>query len=169
MNKIKKTIRRILITGGFYFGSLATNVFAKPIMESWDGGIDGGGSTSGGGGAGADSGGGAASNGLSGSGSSVSLNSFNVKKYLIAPGQNSDHLSIGQTIVTIINYLSLLLGSFAFLALVVGGIILVTSAGREHSTTRGKDIIKYAIMGLIITLGAYFITEYVRSIFYDVK
>jgi hypothetical protein len=60
-----------------------------------------------------------------------------------------------------------MIGSVAFLAIIVGGFMLVTSAGKEAQVTKGKDIVKYAIIGLVIAMSAYFITSFVQSIFYE--
>lgn len=75
--------------------------------------------------------------------------------------------SIAEFIVKGINYLSLLIGSFSFLAIVVGGFLLVTSGGLESQLQRGKDIIKFAIIGLIVTMLAFFIVSFVQSIIYE--
>jgi hypothetical protein len=91
---------------------------------------------------------------------------LNVGQYLIAEGQVKPS-SIGQYIVRVINFLTLAIGSFAFLAIVIGGVILLISTGNESLLQRGKDIIKFAVIGLIVALAAYFITAFVQSIFYE--
>jgi len=99
------------------------------------------------------------------------IESFSVGKYLIAPGQTNVVKEgvpvVAVYIVRLINFLSLLIGSFAFLAIVIGGIMLVTSGGQEQQLTKGKDVIKYAIIGLAVALASYFITAFVQSIFYE--
>lgn len=97
----------------------------------------------------------------------VDTSSFNVNTYLSAPGQEHQPTSISQYLLRLVNFLTLLIGSFAFLAIVVGGIMLMTSAGNTTQETKGKDILKYAITGLVIAMAAYFITAFVQSIFYD--
>jgi|WetSurMetagenome_2_1015567.scaffolds.fasta_scaffold118474_4 hypothetical protein len=99
--------------------------------------------------------------------------SFNVSSYLTAPGQNKDIVKQGSPaiailIVRLINYLALTVGSFAFLAIVVGGFMMVTSGGAEQQISKGKDVLKYAIIGLLVALSAYFITAFVQSIFYEI-
>ncbi len=93
--------------------------------------------------------------------------SFNVKKYLTTTGQENQPLDIASYLVRFINFLSALIGGVAFLAIVIGGIILLTSAGQENQLTKGKDIIKYALIGLVVALASYFITAFVQSIFYE--
>ncbi|MBD3328321.1 hypothetical protein GF340_03375 [Candidatus Peregrinibacteria bacterium] len=88
---------------------------------------------------------------------------------LRAPGQ-ADPAEIGNVgvyIVRVINFLALTIGSFAFLAIVIGGILLLTAAGQEQQIQKGKDIIKFAVIGLIVALMAYFIVAFVQSIFYE--
>jgi hypothetical protein len=99
-------------------------------------------------------------------------NSFNVTKYLKAEGQNMSYIGEGKSpvggfIVRGVNFLSLMIGSFAFLAIIIGALFLLTSGGDQNRTTRGKDIIKFAIIGLVVSLLAYFITSFTQSIFYE--
>jgi hypothetical protein len=98
--------------------------------------------------------------------------SFSVKN-LTVTGQNIDTIigegkhPIAAYIIRTINFLSLTIGSLALLAIIVGGIMLLTSGGKESQTTKGKDIIKDAIIGLVVAFCAYFITAYVQSVFYE--
>jgi len=97
--------------------------------------------------------------------------SFSVKKYLTVSGQNQTYLQstnpIASFIIQAINFLVLTIGSFSFLALIIGGFILMTSHGSENQRTKGKDVIKYALTGLVVVLMAYFITAFVQSLFYE--
>jgi len=97
--------------------------------------------------------------------------SFSVKKYLTVSGQNQTYLQstnpIASFIIQAINFLVLTIGSFSFLALIIGGFMLMTSHGSENQRTKGKDVIKYALTGLVVVLMAYFITAFVQSLFYE--
>jgi|GEM_PF-2030564 len=97
---------------------------------------------------------------------------FNVKGYLTADGQTQQYFKssnpIATLIIEIINFLVYTIGSLCFLALVIGGFILVTSHGNENSVTKGKEVITMALIGLAITLLSFFITAFVQSIFYEV-
>ncbi len=102
----------------------------------------------------------------------VSIPTFNVTTYLTAKDQkNTDapalKAGIGGIAVRLINQLSFIIGSFAFLAIVVGGFFYLTSAGQENQITKAKTIVKYAITGLVIGLSSYYITLYVQKIFYE--
>lgn len=94
------------------------------------------------------------------------METFKVGTYLVAKGQQKPS-QIGAYIVRLINFLSMVIGSFAFVAIVIGGIMMVGSGGQEQPISRGKDIIKYAIMGLVVAFSAFFITSFVQSIFYE--
>ncbi|MCC7197563.1 hypothetical protein IT413_05215 [Candidatus Peregrinibacteria bacterium] len=94
------------------------------------------------------------------------METFKTGTYLLAKGQQKP-LPIGAYIVRLINFLSMVIGSFAFVAIVIGGIMMVGSGGQEQAISRGKDIIKYAIMGMVVAFSAFFITSFVQSIFYE--
>jgi hypothetical protein len=98
--------------------------------------------------------------------------SFNVGDYLTTTGQKQDYLQtgnpIGSFIIQIVNFLSFMIGSLCFLAIVVGGFFLLTSHGNENQLTKGKGIIQYAVIGLVVVFMAYYITAFVQSIFYEV-
>lgn len=100
-----------------------------------------------------------------------STESFSVGKYLKEKDQGQAYLKsdnpVASFIVQIINFLVLTIGSFSFLAVIFGGITLLTSHGNETQVTKGKEILKYAITGLVVTLSAYFITAFVQSLFYE--
>ena len=95
----------------------------------------------------------------------------NVKDLLSANGQQQRYFQSGNpiasAIIQIINFLVLTVGSVCFIAIVIGGFILMTSHGNENMVSKGKDIITMAIIGLIIVLMAYFITSFVQNIFYE--
>lgn len=97
---------------------------------------------------------------------------FNVNSYLTTTGQNQTYLQSGNPIasfiVQIVNFLVLTIGSLSFVTIVVGGFILMTSHGNENALTKGKDILKYAILGLVVALLAYIITAFVQSLFYEI-
>lgn len=102
----------------------------------------------------------------------TSTESFPLGKYLTADGQNTylgAEQGIAVFIIRIINFLALVIGSVAFLSIVLGGITLLTSAGNENQLTKGKDMILYAVIGLAVALLAYFITDFVQNIFYEIQ
>lgn len=97
--------------------------------------------------------------------------SFSVSN-LTVTGQNISNIGPGKNpagafIIRLINNLSLMIGSLALLTIIIGGVMFLTSGGKEGQITKGKDIIKYAVIGLVVAFSAYFITSYVQSIFYE--
>ncbi len=110
----------------------------------------------------------------SGSSTTANTDTFSVGKYLKAPDQGQKYFEgtnkgnpIASFIIQAINFLILLIGSVSFVAIVIGGFTLMTSHGNENQLTKGKDIITYAIIGLVITLTAYYIVAFVQSTFYE--
>ncbi len=100
-----------------------------------------------------------------------STNSFNVNKYLTAPGQDQKYLKsknpIASAVIQVINLMVLTIGSVSFLAIVVGGFTYVISHGNENLVNKAKEMITYAIMGLVIALAAYFIVAFFQTLFYE--
>lgn len=90
-----------------------------------------------------------------------------VGEYLKAEGQGDVKAGFGAYVVRVVNFLSLVIGSFALLAIVIGGFMLITAGGAEAQLQKGKDIIKYAIIGLLVAMSAYFLTAFVQSIFFE--
>lgn len=72
----------------------------------------------------------------------------------------------GAIILRVINILTLLVGTFAFVTIMYGGFLLVTANGEESKIERGKGILIQAIMGLFLAFLAYFIVAFVQSFFY---
>lgn len=107
--------------------------------------------------------------------------SFNVSKYLTVgkdPKQGSNigtqdqsYLKssnpIASFILQIINFISLTVASLSFFAIVVGGFILLSSGGNENMVNKGKEIITYAVTGLVITLSSYFIVSFVQNLLFE--
>ena len=96
----------------------------------------------------------------------VTPTSIPVGTYLKAPGQNITG-NIGDFIIRAINFLAMVIGSFSLLVIIIGGVILLGSGGSESAVQKGKDTIKYAIIGLAIALSAFYITAFVQSIFFE--
>ena len=96
---------------------------------------------------------------------------FEVTKYLTAPGQQQSYLKnsnpIASFIIQIINFMVLTIGSLCFLSIVIGGFTLLVSNGYENLVNKGKEIIKFAVIGLVIILFAYLIVAFVQSLFYE--
>ncbi len=73
----------------------------------------------------------------------------------------NDMLWMGANVANIIlRYL----GVAALALFVAGGIIWMTSGGAPEKVNQGKNIIKGAVIGLVIVLGAYFTVNYILDI-----
>ena len=65
----------------------------------------------------------------------------------------------------ITNTLLVIVGVLAVIMIIIGGFLYILSAGNEKATTGTKDTIIYAVVGLIVTLLAFAIVNFVLGIF----
>ncbi len=63
----------------------------------------------------------------------------------------------------IINWVLSLLGLVALVLIIYAGFMWMSAAGNEERVTKAKDILKAAVIGLVIILGSYGIANYVFS------
>lgn len=107
------------------------------------------------------------------------LGSFDVSQYLqIKDGQSyldSESTTDGKTnlkkglvyfIIRFVELLTKIIGSFALLFVITGGIILMASHGNSQLQTRGKQMILYALLGLIVAFLSLIIVTFVQSLFF---
>ena len=66
-------------------------------------------------------------------------------------------------VVNIIDYLLTIAAAVAFIMIVVGGIQYMISGGDEKAITASKATLTYAVLGLIIILGAVLIVNSVLA------
>ncbi len=59
-----------------------------------------------------------------------------------------------------------LLGVVALVLIVYGGFTIMTAAGNEEKIQKGKNILFYSVIGLLIILASYSITNFVLSSLY---
>lgn len=69
-----------------------------------------------------------------------------------------------QIVVAIINILLGFAGILAVLFIIIGGFLMITSAGNENRIKQGKQTLIYAVAGLILTLLSFSIVALVQSI-----
>lgn len=105
--------------------------------------------------------------------------SFNVSKYLTVGTDPKSNIGtqeqsylkssnpIASFILQIINFLSLTVASVSFLGIVVGGFLLLASSGNENMVNKGKEVITYAVIGLVLTLSSYFIVSFVQNLLFE--
>ncbi len=74
---------------------------------------------------------------------------------------NVSKLGADSVMSGILNGVYFMIGIAAVISIIVGGIIYATSGGDPNGAKRGKDIILYAIIGLVVSLMAFVITGFV--------
>lgn len=67
--------------------------------------------------------------------------------------------------LTIMNYATAIMGSIAVILLIVAGFMMMFSQGNQQQLDQAKDIVKYAVIGLIVTFLSYVIVIFVQSVF----
>jgi len=70
---------------------------------------------------------------------------------------------LGSIVASVINGFLALLGIIFIILMLYGGYLWMTAGGNEDKVTTAKNIIKNAIIGLIVILAAYAITYFVIS------
>lgn len=78
---------------------------------------------------------------------------------------NNKDDSSGSLVGAIVNTLLFAVGAISVLAIIIGGILYVLSAGNSGSVTKAKNTIFYAIIGLVVAFLAYAIVNWVFNLF----
>lgn len=64
-------------------------------------------------------------------------------------------------IFTIVNTSLIFLGMITIILILVAGFMWIFAGGEEDKIKKAKDILKGAVMGLVITLGSYGLAQYI--------
>ena len=88
------------------------------------------------------------------------------QKYLVDAEGNPIEQPIMALILDAINTISRIIGSIAMILIIIGGLLMIASEGEEDRIQKGKEMIKAAIIGLIISMAAFLIITFFQSIFY---
>lgn len=75
--------------------------------------------------------------------------------------QNVPTIGADKVFEGILNGVYYMIGIAAVIALIVGGIMYATSSGDANGISKAKNIIIYAVVGIIVTLMAFTITGFV--------
>lgn len=78
-----------------------------------------------------------------------------------------DQPPIIELILSVIEFATKVIGSVAIIILIIGGFMFMFSQGNEQNLSNAKDVIKYAIIGLIATFASYIAVLFVQSLFFD--
>ncbi len=84
---------------------------------------------------------------------------------LTAPTGLNGPSTLGGLITTVTNLLLGIAGAVAVIFIIVGGIQYSTSGGSEDKTRTAKSTITNAVIGLIVTILAFVIVNFVISVF----
>lgn len=112
------------------------------------------------------------------------LNSFDLSTYLKIPnGQtyldqksdeelkanpNTPNLKGGAIyfIIKLIELLTKIIGSFALLVFIAGGLVMMISHGNAQLQTKGKQMILYSLLGIVVAFSSLIIVTFVQSLFF---
>jgi hypothetical protein len=78
--------------------------------------------------------------------------------------KNKDE-NVQNVLAVVVNTLLFLLGAAAVIVIIIGGITYTTSAGNDANVKRAKDMILYAVIGLVLAFAAYEIVNWVVRAF----
>ena len=75
--------------------------------------------------------------------------------------RSDDEVAITQSVESTLNVIYLWIGIISVIVVIIGGINYMTSVGDANKIRQSKNIIFYAICGLIVTFAAFAITNLV--------
>ncbi len=78
--------------------------------------------------------------------------------------QNKDEKE-GDIVTTVINTLLFITGLLSVIMIIVGGLRYTTSRGNQNSITEAKNTILYAVVGLVVSLVAFAIVNWIMTLF----
>jgi hypothetical protein len=79
-------------------------------------------------------------------------------------GDTGSTITIKQIAVNVLNFLLSIVGVLGIISLVIGGGMYLTAYGDEKRIDSGKKMITYAIIGIIVALGALVVVRQVASL-----
>lgn len=71
------------------------------------------------------------------------------------------HAAAGTVLKSALNLSYFIAGAVAVIVIIVGAIMYTTSAGNSGSVTKAKNMILYSVVGLIVIVAAFAITNFV--------
>ncbi len=81
------------------------------------------------------------------------------------PSRVGTSLSLLEIMTNVLSFLLTIIGIIAIIMLVIGGFLYLTAAGNEDQIDRGKKIVKYSVIGILIALAAMVIVKQVAGFF----
>ncbi len=84
---------------------------------------------------------------------------------LTAPSNLGGPANFGQLVAAVTNALLMIAGAVAVIMIIVGGIQFALSAGDDGKTKTARSIIANAVIGLVITILAFAIVNFIINTF----
>lgn len=91
----------------------------------------------------------------------LAANPYNIKANEI--GLPTSTQSIGDGIGNIIKLIMSLIGMLSIVFILVGGLQLVYSTGDASRVKRGRETLIYAVIGLILSIGAFALVSFITN------
>lgn len=95
-------------------------------------------------------------------GFSLSVVNSDNEKNLIIDSSNSQN----NILFRAIRLIAMLVGTLAIVLYIVGAYFMIFSQGDENQLTKGKQIVLYTSLGLVLAFGAYMIVQLVMGLIY---
>lgn len=83
------------------------------------------------------------------------------KKYF----SDENNSPIVSFILEIINTATIVIGTIAVILIIIGGFMFMFSQGNQQKLDEAKEVIKFAVIGLLVTFLSYVIVIFVQSLF----
>lgn len=76
----------------------------------------------------------------------------------------SDNTDLQSSLISIINQMLLFLGLLLLFIVIYAGFLIITSDGKEDAITKGRKMIIYALIGVIVIVLSYTIVNWIGTI-----
>jgi hypothetical protein len=83
----------------------------------------------------------------------------------VGGNEGGNSITLGTRIKTIVNILLYIIGAVAVVMIVIGGVRYTTSNGDSAAVKGAKDTILYAVIGIVVSVLAYAIVNFVITQF----
>ena len=97
---------------------------------------------------------------------------FNVGEYLnLDEGEQDQEYFDDQEgpiigfILRILNYATGIMGSIGVILMIIAGFRFMAAQGNQQNVDEAKDMVKYAVIGLVVAFSSYVVVIFVQSVF----
>ena len=99
---------------------------------------------------------------------------FDVGKFLSLPGNDQKQSYFKNPVngspitsfaISVLNFAVQIIGTIAIIILIIGGFMILFAQGDQQKLSEAKDLVKYAVIGLIVTFLSYIIVIFIQSLF----